>query len=497
MPATVAAFVLCAVLLLPAVGQTQEGDPAPARSLWDVEAPLYDELLTDTPSPLAGEGAIAWSHMIATSHLRPLAARHGWHYSLDEWLADHGRRRMHFLRSPDVFLPPAPDLVEGHEKHRLTYIYYCFYYGMASREKYPFVLDPEFTEMSLRRLEQALQTCPELIWGVFGGDEQIPKLRKQVPPLMAKGPEEYPYIAQVAEEVKRDFGFGKWGPPESPEDTNPFRWSALYRWGLAKFRDRQRRAAEIVRRYKPEAPLVSTDPTSHVHPFEYSLMAPYVDIFTQQMQPWTNNCRMIKYALAAKLVVDTSGKDFWPCPHLNRNTAGISLTPENAREVYSIIALNGGTGFHFYLRDCYSAEDAVATYVPAYGAPPRWAAMMDVYDRVQAGQLPSVPTDPDCALFYSNDTHQALRSGAAYQCQHAYALLGPILKTWLKIVDEHTFIDPSAAAGQYRAIYVPLASYLRGEAGYTRSAKLTVSDPRFSMVIRQLVYSNRIERTAA
>jgi len=464
MPATVAALVLCAVLPFPAAGQTQEGGLAPARSLWDVEAPLYDGLLTDTPSPLAGEGAIAWSHMTAASYLRPLAARHGWRYSLDEWLADHGRRRMHLLRSPDVFLPPAPDLLEGHRTHGLTYIYYCFYYDRPSREKCPFVLDPEFTEMSLRRLEEALQTCPELIWGVFGGDEQVPKLRKQVPALMAAGPEGYPYIAQVAEEVKRDFGFGKWGPPESPEDTNPFRWSALYRWGLAAFRERQRRAAEIVRKYKPEARLVSTDPTSAVHPFEYSLMAPYVDIFTQQMQPWTNNGRMIAYALATKLIVDTSGKDFWPCPHLNRITAGISLTPENAREVYSIIALNGGTGFHLYLKDCYSAEDAVATYVPAYGAPARWAAMMDVYDRVQAGELPSVPADPDCALFYSNDTHQALRSGAAYQCQHAYALLGPILKTWFKVVDEHTFSDPSEAARQYRAVYVPLASYLRGEA---------------------------------
>ncbi len=465
MPLTLARVLVLAAIPLPGtIGQAQEGDFPPARSLWDVAEPVYEELLTDTPSPLASEGSASWSHMIATSHLRRLAIRHGWHYSLSEWLADHGRRRMHFLTSPDVFLPPAPDLVERHEKHRLTYIYYCFYYDLPSREKYPFVLDPEFTEMSLRRLEEALKTCPELIWGVFGGDEQIPQIRKQVPALMAKGPEEYPYITEVAEEVKRDFGFGKWGPPESPEDANPFRWSALYRWGLAKFRDRQRRTAEIVRKYKPEARLISTDPTSHVHPFEYSLMAPYVDIFTQQMQPWTDNCRMMTYALAAKLIVDTSGKDFWPCPHLNRNSAGISLTPENAREVYSIIALNGGTGFHFYLRDCYSADDAVPTYVPAYGAPARWAAMMDVYDRVQAGGLPSLPTDPDCALFYSNDTHQALRNGAAYQCQHAYALLGPILGTWFKIVDEHTFTNPTEAAQQYRAVCLPLGSYLRGEA---------------------------------
>lgn len=463
-PTLAALPALVIVPFLGAVAQAQDDGSPPDRSLWDVDAPVYEELLTDAPSPLAGEGSVCWSHMIATSALRPLAMRHGWHYSLDEWLADHGLRGMHFLRSPEVFLPPAPDLVEGHEKHGLTYIYYCFYYDLPSREKYPLVLDPEFTEMSLRRLEEALQTCPELIWGVFGGDEQIPKIRKQVPPLMAAGPQEYPHIAEVAEEVKRDFGFGKWGPPESPEDTNPFRWSALYRWGLAKFRDRQRRAAEIVRRYKPEARLVSTDPTSSVHPFEYSLMAPYVDIFTQQMQPWTNNCRMVRYALAAKLIADTSGKDFWPCPHLNRNSAGISLTPENAREVYSIIALNGGTGFHFYLRDCYSADDAVDTYVPAYGAPGRWAAMMDVYDRVQAGGLPRLPTDPDCALFYSSDAHQALRNGAAYQCQHAYALLGPVLGTWFKIVDEHTFTDPAEAANQYHAVCVPLASYVRGEA---------------------------------
>ena len=49
----------------------------------------------------------------------------------------------------------------------------AFYYDRPSRAKYPFVLDPEFTELSLRNLERALKTCPELIWGVFAGDEDL------------------------------------------------------------------------------------------------------------------------------------------------------------------------------------------------------------------------------------------------------------------------------------------------------------------------------------
>lgn len=483
-------------------GQAQGENLPPARSLWDVEQPMCEELLTDSPSPLASEGAIAWAHMTAYSALRSLAARHGWRYCLDEWLADHGRRNIHLLRSPGVFAEPDPLGVEWHEKHGLTYVYYCFYYDQPSRKKYPFVLDPEFTDLSLQALERGLQTCPELIWAVFSGDEQKKQLRKQVPALMETGPEEYPYIAQVAEEVKRDFGFGKWGPPESPQDKNPLRWSALYRWGLAKFRDRQHRVAEIVRRHKPEVRLISTDPTSGIHPFEYSLAAPDVDIFTQQMQPWDNNSRMITYAFAAKLVADTSGKDFWPCPHLNRMSLGISPTPENAREVYSLIALNGGTGFHFYLRDCYVGPDkGVDTYVPAYGAPERWRAMMDVYDRVQTGALPALPTDPDCALFYSNDAHQALRIGASYPCQHAYALLGPILRTWFKVVDEHTFPDATETAQQYRAVFLPVGSYLRAEAvekleAYVRAGGTVVcADPRaFSFDLHGTDLSDR--RTA-
>ncbi len=76
-----------------AVGQAQEQEFPPLRSIWHVEQPLYEELLTDSPSPLASEGAISWSQMMATAALRPLAARHGWRYSLDEWVAEHGRRR--------------------------------------------------------------------------------------------------------------------------------------------------------------------------------------------------------------------------------------------------------------------------------------------------------------------------------------------------------------------------------------------------------------------
>jgi hypothetical protein len=459
----VAALAMILIVGQPAAAQeTQLPD---TRSLWDVEQPLYEQLLTDAPPPMAADGALVWAHLVNSAALRPLAARHGWHYRLDEWLAEHASRQWHLLTSPPVFVPvPSVERSDWHARHGLTYAYYCFYYDRLAKEKYPFVLDPEFTEAKLAQLEEALQTCPEMIWGVFAGDEQIPRALKAIPKLMAEDPENYPHIAVVAEEIRRDFGFGAWGPPESPDDRNPFRWSAMYRWVLAEFRERQGRLAEIVRRYKPDAPLISTDPTSAVHPYEFSLTGADVDIITNQMQPWDNNSRMIRYALAAKMIADLSGKDFWPCPHLNRITNGISPTADGAREVYSILALNGATGFHLYLRDCYGRTDkAIETYAPPWGDPERWRQMTGVHDRVLAGELPARP-EPDCALYYSNDAHQAMRATAAYPCQHAYAALGPILGAWFQVVDEHTFTDPAAVVAKYRAVFLPTAQYLRKDA---------------------------------
>ena len=475
---------LMMVLVCAAGASAQVDNPPEARSLWDVDQPLCTELLTDTPPPLASEGSMMWAQIANAVAMRPLAARQGWDYRLDQWLEEHHRRQFHLLRSPPVILEPSAEAVQWHEQHGLTYVYYCFYYDRSAQGKYPFILDPEFTELCLRDLEQALRTHPELIWGVFAGDEQIPKLREQVPELMQAGPEKYPYIAQVAEEVQRDYGFGKWGPPESPEDRNPLRWSALYRWGLAKFRERQARVAEIARRLKPEARLISTDPTSAVHPYEFSLMGRDLDIITNQMQPWDNNSRLMQWAFVTKMIADLSGRDVWPCPHLNRITTGISPTPDGAREVYSVLALNGATGFHLYLRDCYAGPGkGVDTYVVPYGDPERWRQMMAVYDRVQSGELPRRP-EPDCALYFSNDAHQALRVSAAYPCQHAYAGLGPILGAWFQVLDEHTMPETAKAVQRYRAVFLPTAEYIRQEAvealeQYVRAGgTLVLADPR-------------------
>jgi len=325
-------------------------------------------------------------------------------------------------------------------------------------------VDPAYVQAcqeELQRLAEVLDDRP-YVRTIVGQDEPL------IPVFPGARAAAGPFMAQADAEVRRDYGFGKYGMPapgdpewrSHPEDQ-PFCWIAFNRWMGDRFALAAQQKSDLVRRLDSRWAYIPCDYwlMSGLTPFDYSRMAKYAAIV--QGDPYASSGErtpgrgMYNHGFGAKLLADLSrgsqGADPKPVEIIVQafDYAGYEMTPEDLLEWSSQALRCGATSLNFY------ASDA-----PRFTDEPRWRMMLHIAKTVSEMKAIQRPHGTRTAILYCTAAHAAEGpSCSGDEVYTAYALLGEKLGCWFDIIDDLQLQRGLRKLSDYRIIYLPLATY--------------------------------------
>lgn len=365
---------------------------SPDARVWQIDNPLFQELLTTQQPPLPGEAGFTWTHPFMVDRLRSAAAQYGFEYSLEETGNLFKDLNVHPIQESvnmgkilsENRYPQAKALVKlnwyrarGEGMPTVTSDGQTVLFAPKNREKY------------LQETEQLLKDYGSEIWGVFAGDEIVLKQRNAFFAIHECDLEKHPYIKDIDADIRNRFGLGKYGMPTSRDDHDPYKWMAMSLWLdeqvcllLADLR-------EIIDRVAPHVVLVGDDPVSGFRTFDFAHRGKYCDIVSYQVSPQRNPMRQ-EFAFFTKYMVDLSGKSVYPCAHIENYI--VSLDAEETLEILSQVFRVGGRGFHYYPSDVKGVRrKSQDTGYCRIGDPGRWAAFEYVLRTIRDLPLVQLP----------------------------------------------------------------------------------------------------------
>ena len=435
--------------------------------VWETKDPLYQELWGEEGPGMGARGVIMWAHDVVNYRFGPFCLKHAQPYVLSEVYANAGRRNLRYIATADWLDRDLFGFRKYSAQHGLKLI--CQGNTRAKAEGKPadegnvaYVIDYENQEVFLQQLKDSLTRWRPYFWAVMTADElQEHDLIRGLKLHYQNGP--YPFMEQVDREVKAEFGYGKWGIPESLEDKNPFRWIAYRRWYNDRFMAMQKRIYETVKSVDPELLVIGPDPLAQVMPLDYSGYSRYCDIVTHQLYPRRNPNEQ-DFAWVTKTLRDLSGKPTMPCAHVEHYAN--SFRPAQVLELMSQVYRAGGEGFHLYMPDTAGTQSkTMDLQSDRYGSPPRWETVMGTLDRAARDPRPRPPR-ARAAVLLSNDGMMgeylgAMQGGGQYRW--LFTLLAPCARGWFQVIEDNQIARGELDLSAYQAIYVPGAVTQRRE----------------------------------
>ncbi len=436
----------------------------PTPRVWQLNDPLFEPLLSKTPPGEQKNGAIYWFHSSNAAELRVFAKEFGVRYSLDEAykeLADY--KLMPIIQPHAIAKEPLRSMAA---KYHFKVLIEPEWRGAASKGAQviggrPYAFDPKSKEAYFETLRSSIEQAREYIWGVYSWDEMHEQVTGQPLELKLQSPDSS-LVREIDEEVKKKFGYGKFGLPDTSKESDPFCWIAYRKWVNYKLLEWQKEIYETTKKLAPEIQVVSFDPVAGHKPYELDAISPYVDIVTHQLYPSANPNRQ-EFGFVTKLVADLTGKPVWPCTHVENYA--YSTTAEETRELMSQVMRNGGKGFHLYIPDVQGGRAPSGdTKLTKYGCPERFRAIMGIVQMASEMNEVAIPADPDCAILYSEDHYQSFTAPNHIfpnEPEYAYTFLGPVARTWFKFINDNMIANGKANLKAWKAIFLPGAKYER------------------------------------
>jgi len=428
--------------------------PPTTPRVWQVPDPLFQQLLGTGAPASQYKGVLMWAHNTSDPNvLRQAARRFGVEYVLNDMFQMAAKENYRLFGGP-----PSIDSEKGldSQKSGVKYVY------MVGRGE-PWVVDPKALDKSMDQLDAELATHGKRLWAVSASDEIVHRARVEGADLMENPPKDYDYIKVADEEVRTQFGGGKYGIPHGQKDPNPYRWIAFNKWLVTKFHQRAVRIRAIIKKNHLDIPLVSYDPQSRSDGNDYSGVANDYDIWTHQTYQRANQWEA-NAGFYTKYLADLTGKEVWPCVH-TENYA-MATTPEEAREEMAEVFRNGGSGYHFYLPDTANGNKVVGdTRLAYFGSPRRYNTILNVINLTRTMPKLRYPKTRT-AILYNDDMLQSTFSGTRvpmYSVEAAYTFLGPVARSWFKFIDDSKVLSSPSLNQQFDTIYLPIATYQRPE----------------------------------
>lgn len=450
------------------------------------EEPLFEELLEVRPGGLSREAVMHWSHEARPPILARFAGRTGSEYTLDGALAEYRRDRSALI------VAGLYPIFEGRETPLVVYVkpIGAFEAGVpqppdgSTIRAFPWLLDPRSMELYLQHAREHIEAAKEkpAIWALFAGDETWEINDRNLKWLLDHRRGDYPELDAADAEIREKYGYGKYGLPESSNDTNPYRWIATRRWEVDKMLGLARKVRAMIDAECPRLKWISWDNQNGHFPYALGQWGKVFDIQTGQLYPSKNSDRE-DIGFNTRWLRDLSGLDeVWPCPHVEHYPG--NFTPEEVEELYSQIFRNGATGLHLYSSDTINNRaGSASSIVERIGAPERWNVTRSIIDRLQNPFRVKLAS-PESAIFYSNTSYQGQPGMIkTLEVEWAYTILGPRLRGALRFIDESACENGASALIGYKTIHIPYApivddaEYSALEEYVKKGGTLVVGDP--------------------
>lgn len=323
------------------------------------------------------------------------------------------------------------------------------------------VVDPRYVEAQEKLLTDVAATMRDKPFaGVYYGRDE-PSVH------FPEGPSEQwgAYGKQMAVEVLKEFGYGKFAAPvlKDPafeKDPNrPLRWIAYNRWASDRWAATRTRLYNALRAVDPKAVYSPADYwfMSGFIPFDYPRLASCTDLF--EIDPYASSAEkrrgrgVYNHGFGPKFISDITGKPVRVIAQAF-DYAGYKMNPEDLREWLSQSMRCGASAISYYQMDN-----------PQYNAPDRWKMMLHLSNVISKMNRVALPTDPDTAVLYASYTHMSMgQSTGADQIYAAHALIGELAGSWYRFVADSQLERGERSLSGYKVVYLPLGKYMTSEA---------------------------------
>ena len=317
------------------------------------------------------------------------------------------------------------------------------------------IMDPRYLNYMVRGIEQRARERE--YWGINMFDELWTYYAiKPVPK-----DKWYKQVIDADKEIREKYGFGKYGMPESHEDGDPFDRIAHRRWASDKLTETFAKMYKAAKAVNPDIRIIGPTHGSSGTSADMEAWAPHFDIMGGQcgMGPTSAFFDNVRVGAVTKTYADLTNKPIWMMVHTAVQHAP-RREPEDIREMYSQVFRNGGQGLWLMSNEFFECELVDARFAE----PAKWRAMLALRETISKMRLPRLP-QPDCAILWSSDsTNTTIYGGMGYHNDRtlsAYAILGPLLRSWFHFVSDRQIERGTRSLSDYKVLYVPFAEYQR------------------------------------
>ena len=466
----------------------------PAFRVYELKDPLFKPLLAGGRKkdpridgdmiwgmPLVGyEGALQAAHPYSYDRIRRELTDSRSHFlllycpmlpSVDKDFAERILRRSVFL----------PHLAESRRRGWAQPVLYAPYYvigvdakgrkGASFYNSTGWLPDPINRKAYVDVVKDVLDKHGKDLWAVHAGDEQWGRQSAVAQRFFMKhydpGNPDHAWFRKALQEIKRDYGFGKFGAHfrmKADAPTYPYCRRAYLTWLSDKVRQANRELSRAVKTRFPRMPVIAED--SHggsVVDVEY--WSEYADAGPFQAQ-YSPDPTTQGYAYVTKLAKDLSCLDYiLVCPH--DCVAGFptgALEAEELRELYSQIFRVGGTGFNFWPASYGEKKPSppLAMSLQA-GYPLAWRYMIEVAKLARKLPLLKFPK-PDAAVFISTES---AKCGADNRGRNLalFTYLGPNARGWFRFISEAPLDLKRVRLADFPMVFAPSMRYARRDTG--------------------------------
>lgn len=338
-----------------------------------------------------------------------------------------------------------------------------------------FLSDPVNATAYLDATAAVVEKHHDQMWAVSAGDEQLMQnylrllaaLREEAAANGGQLKSGSP-LSTLNEEVRRDYGFGKYAIPfdlDKKDPAYPFAHGAFMRWLQDKLRPVNLAMSRRVKAIDPRMPVVSEDCMGNLME-DISSFGDYADIGQLQLaDPFYT--RRQHWAFSCKVVRDISGlSHVLACAHeaidgYNDGACG----PEEIIELYSQIFRGGGTGVFAWPASwggpCAPTPDAGSAVI---GYPTAWEMLLAVMRQAKSMPPLRFPV-PDSAIHLSETASFHCRDTVRFpfnpltRHEDVFTHIGVVARGWFKFTSDSKVKSGKDRLGDYKAVYLPDVKY--------------------------------------
>ncbi len=421
--------------------------------LYPDNRPLYQELLKSNTHPESPRVYPYWSYYIGKNY-HDTAMIIGVEHSIEGEFKEAAKYNLApFYHS---FARNYPEFIQ---KYKTPVMYYSLVGALAkwqkknsSRSQKRWANGPAFVSTYLEVIENENfsknlpQDVPQII---FIADEWQGSITD--PAMIAdKTAGDKP----VQEVIREKYGFGKFNPPESTSDPDPFRRIAWLRYNADKSVENLEKIASALRRKYPSALILGFDEWAAATPHDWSRLGELIDLQPGQSLPLLSGFHQFSPAFIAKFHADLTQKPVYP--YLQFIKYPTSITVETLYEWCDLLFQGGADGIYIGAVEWFDR----AVGHPKFSSPEKWEAMLNIIRRTQIMPKLDLPRDSKVALHFGSYTLMSKLRSPANNIFPVFSLLGPRCRTWFTITDDFQIERDVAFWDKYNLVVISEEKYI-------------------------------------